>query len=234
MEKKIAHMSEFQDTSEMTMIDLGFGSEDVKRKLSQLTQRNIIQIGVKPRCPNCGMVHWYHVDDIGQHLACQGCRIQFSLHPELTWHYRLNSLIQAAHALHGITPAILNLGQLFDKSRTSFLLSSSLNLLTVPQDESSERLDKAAEVDIACIQDGKFIIGEVKQSISLFGKSDFDTMAEIAKRAKPDILLFSCIDSRQPTPNIVNHMERIRNRLSPLEIDVMWYELEYLDYSDGV
>ncbi len=232
--KEMAHMSEFQDTSEMTMIDLGFGSEDVKRKLSQLTQRNIIQIGVKPRCPNCGMVHWYHVDDIGQHLACQGCRIQFSLHPELTWHYRLNSLIQAAHALHGITPAILNLGQLFDKSRTSFLLSSSLNLLTVPQDESSERLDKAAEVDIACIQDGKFIIGEVKQSISLFGKSDFDTMAEIAKSAKPDILLFSCIDSRQPTPNIVNHMERIRNRLSPLEIDVIWYELEYLDYSDGV
>ena len=227
-------MSEFDNTSEMTMVDLGFGSEDVKRKLSQLTQRNIIQIGVKPRCPNCGMVHWYHVDDIGQHPACQGCRTQFSLDPELTWHYRLNGLMHVAHALHGITPEILVLGQLFDKSRTSFLFSSNLNLLTVAQDESSERLDKVAEVDIACIQDGKFIIGEVKQSMSLFSKHDFDTMAEIAARVKPDIVLFSCIDSRQPTPNIVNHMERIRNRLSPLEIDVTWYELEYLDYSDGV
>ena len=232
--KEMAHMSEFQDTSEMTMVDLGFGSEDVKRKLSQLTQRNIIQIGVKPRCPNCGMVHWYHVDDIGQHPACQGCRTQFSLDPELTWHYRLNGLMHVAHALHGITPEILVLGQLFDKSRTSFLFSSNLNLLTVAQDESTERLDKVAEVDIACIQDGKFIIGEVKQSMSLFSKHDFDTMAEIAARVKPDIVLFSCIDSRQPTPNIVNHMERIRNRLSPLEIDVIWYELEYLDYSDGV
>lgn len=232
--KEMAHMSDLQDTSEMTMVDLGFGREDVKRKLSLLTQRNIIQIGVKPRCPTCGMAQWYHVDDIGQHLICQGCRIQFSLDPELTWHYRLNGLIHAAHALHGITPEILVLGQLFDKSRTSFFFAPNLDLLAVPQNESSRRLARVAEVDIACIQDGKFIIGEVKQSMSLFRKNDFDSMAKIAERVKPDIVLFSCIDSRQPTSNTANHMERIKERLSPLEIDVIWYELEYLDYSDGV
>lgn len=212
----------------------GFRSEDVKGVLVQLTQRNIFQIGVKPRCPNCGMVYWYHVDDIGQHPACQGCRTRFSLDPELTWHYRLNGLIHAAHALHGITPEILVLGQLYDESRTSFLFSSSLNLLSVPQDESSERLDRVAEVDIACIQDGKFIIGEVKQSMSLFRKDDFDTIAEIAERVKPDIVLFSCIDSRQPTPNISDHLERIRTKLRSIEIDVKWYELKYLDYAASI
>ena len=232
--KEMEHMSEFEHASEMTMFDFGFGEEDVKRKLARLTQQNIVQIGVKPRCPNCGMVHWYHVDDIGQHVMCQGCRSQFPLHPELTWHYRLNSLIHAAHARHGITPAVLVLGQLFEESKTSFLFSSSLNLLAFSQDESSEGWDKAAEVDIACIQDGKFIIGEVKQSMSLFGKKDFDAIAEIAERAKPDIVLFSCIDSREPTPSIINHMERIRNRLSPLEIEVTWYELEHLDFMVGV
>ena len=213
---------------------IGFRSEDVKGILTQLTQRNIIQIGVKPRCPNCGLAHWYHVDDIAQHLACSGCRIQFSLDPELTWHYRLNSLIQAAHALHGITPEILVLGQLYDESRTSFLFSPNLDLFANRQDESSQGLVKVAEVDIACIQDGKFIIGEVKQSISLFGKSDFNTIAEIAKRTKPNRVLFSCIDSQQPTGFISKHIERIKTELSPLEIEVTWYELKYLDYSGGV
>ena len=232
--KEKEHISESDHASEMTMFDFGFGEEDVKRKLARLTQQNIVQIGVKPRCPNCGMVHWYHVDDIGQHVTCQGCRSQFPLHPELTWHYRLNSLIHAAHALHGITPAVLVLGQLLEESKTSFLFSSSLNLLTFTQDESSERWEKAAEVDIACIQDGEFIIGEVKQSRGLFKANDFDTMAEIAERVKPNKILFSCIDSQEPTPSIINHIERIRERLSPLEIKVTWYELEYLDYVVGV
>ena len=125
------------------------------------------------------------------------------------------------------------LAQLLEESRTSFLFSPNLNLLAEPRDESSEKLDIIAEVDIACVQDGKFIIGEVKQSMSLFGKSDFDAITEIAERAKPDIVLFSCIDSQKPTRNIVDHIERIRATLSPLEIDVKWYELRRLDYPRG-
>ena len=213
---------------------IGFRSEDVGNRLAQLTQRNIIQTGIKPHCPRCGLAQWYYVDDIVQHLTCQGCRSQFPLQPEPTWHYRLNELIRAAHALHGTTPVILVLGQLFRECKTSFLFSPNLNLLTKPQDASPEKLDKAAEVDIACIQDGKFIIGEVKQSMSLFRKKDFDTIAEIAERTKPDEVLFSCIDSQEPTKSIANHIERIRNRLSPLEIDVKWYKLEHLDYTISV
>ena len=181
---------------------LGFRREDVEVALTQLTQRNIIQIGIKPHCPRCGLAQWYYVDDISQHLTCQGCRIQFPLHPEPTWHYRLNELTRAAYALHGTTPVILVLGQLFRRCRTSFFFSPNLNLLTKPQDASPEKLDKAAEVDIACVQDGKFIIGEVKQSMSLFKKKDFDTMAEIAEQTKPNIVLFSCVDSQKPTKSI--------------------------------
>ena len=210
---------------------IGFRSEDVKGALQQLTRRNIIQIGIRPHCPRCGLAQWYHVDDIGQHLTCQGCRIQFPIHPELTWHYRLNELIQAAHAMHGTTPVIMILGQLLKESKTSFLFSPNLNLLAKPQGASPEKLDKAAEVDIACIQDGKFIIGEVKQSASLFKEKDFDAIANIAERTKPDIVLFSCLDSQQPTKSIDKHIERIRAKLSPLEIDVKWHELEYLDYT---
>ena len=123
------------------------------------------------------------------------------------------------------------LGQLLKESKTSFLFSPNLNLLAKPQGASPEKLDKAAEVDIACIQDGKFIIGEVKQSASLFKEKDFDAIANIAERTKPDIVLFSCLDSQQPTKSIDKHIERIRAKLSPLEIDVKWHELEYLDYT---
>ena len=216
---------------EMDIVDFGFRSQDVKDALSQLIEKNIIQIGVKPRCPSCGMASWYHVDDISQQLTCQGCRSSFPLDPELTWQYRLNSLVHAAYASHGTTPVILVLGQLFQDSRISFFFSPNLNLLAKPQDELSEKKEIVAEVDIACIRDGKFIIGEVKQSMGLFKPKDFDNIAEVAERTKPDIVLFSCIDSQQPTNSIIEHIERIQSRLSPLEIDVQWYELQSLDYS---
>ena len=217
--------------SERDLMGFGFRPEDVREALSQLIKKNIIQIGVKPRCPSCGMASWYHVDDIGQQLTCQGCRSPFPLDPELTWQYRLNSLVHAAYTLHGITPVILILGQLFRESRISFFFSPNLNLLAAPQDEFTEKQKIVAEVDIACIQDGKFIIGEVKQSMGLFKKKDFDDMAEIARRTKPDIVLFSCIDSDEPTPLITQNIERIQSKLSELEIDVKWYAPESLNYS---
>ena len=219
---------------QMDIVDFGFRPEDVKDALLQLTRRNIIQIGIRSQCPSCGMTNWYHVDDIGQQLTCQGCRISFSFHPELTWQYRLNSLVHAAYTLHGITPVILVLGQLLDESRLSFLFSPNLNLLARPQDELSEKLKTVAEVDIACIQDGKFIIGEVKQAMSLFRKKDFEDMAEIAEKVKPDIVLFSCLDSQEPSGSIARHIESVQHRLNPLEIDVKWYGLQCLDYCDGV
>ena len=220
--------------TERDLMGFGFRPEDMKNALSQLTEKNIIQIGVKPQCPNCGMTNWYHVDDIGQQLICQGCRIPFPFQPELAWQYKLNNLAHVAYAQHGTTPLILVLGQLLNESRDSFLYSPNLNLYDECQDTLSEDLDLIAEVDIACIQDGKFIIGEIKQSIGLFSKKDFDDMAEIAKRVKPDIVLFSCIDSQQPTKNITTHIERIKKELCPLEIDVIWYELKSLDYSYSV
>ena len=228
-DKYIEGVKSTDSYSENDLIGLRFSSEDIKNSLSQLTERNIIQIGVKPQCPNCGMTNWYHVDDIGQQLICQGCRIPFPFQPELDWQYRLNSLAHAAHASQGTTPLILVLGQLLDESRDSFLYSPNLNLFAELQDSSSEDLDLIAEVDIACIQDGKFIIGEVKQSIGLFNKNDFDKTAEIAKRVKPDTVLFSCIDKQQPTKYITTQIERIKKELCPLEIDVIWYELKFLD-----
>ena len=84
--KYMENMVPVDDRSEGDMI--GCRSEDVRGALAELARRNIVQIGVKPRCPSCGAISWYHVDDISQHLTCQGCRIQFPLHPELTWHYK--------------------------------------------------------------------------------------------------------------------------------------------------
>ena len=228
-DKYIEGVKSTDSYSENDLIGLRFGSEDIENSLSHLTERNIIQIGVKPQCSNCGMTNWYHVDDIGQQLVCQGCRIPFPFQPELDWQYRLNNLAHVAHAQHGTTPLILVLGQLLDESRDSFLYSPNLNLFAEPKDSSSENLDLIAEIDIACIQDGKFIIGEVKQSRSLFNKNDFDKTAEIAKRVKPDTVLFSCIDNQEPTKNITAHIERMKKELCPLEIDVIWYELKFLE-----
>jgi len=93
-------------------------------------------------------------------------------------------------------------------------------------------LKKLGDLDIVCIQDGKFIIGEVKQSINLFKEEHFKKMAEFAERLRPDILLFSSLESEPSRKLVTDNLEALQRRLSPLEIEVRWYPLRFLESKD--
>ena len=101
---------------------------------------------------------------------------------------------------------------------SSFIMAPNLDLF-------KEREKKPlGELDIVCIQDGRLIIGEVKQSVKLFKRSNFDTMAEIAERIRPNELIFSSLD-QEPGKLVDDNIANIRTRLSPLGIEARWYQL---------
>ncbi len=194
--------------------------DDFKQTISGLLSWNVLLHGLRPKCPRCGYRIWYHLDKASQTMTCEGCRYEFTLQAEERWHYRLNSLVRAAVSSHGTVPLLLVLGQLQNDARTSFMFSPCLNLFRHSGDDQQH----VGELDLVCIVDGRFTIGEVKNSIGLFTTGDFDGLATIAKAIKPDVVLFSALDGK-PTTFVKKNIDRVRKELEPLEIDVRWYAL---------
>jgi hypothetical protein len=195
-----------------------YSEGDLVRALARLTEPGVLLMGLRARCPVCGYRVWHHLDDARQNLRCGGCNASFPMPPEQRWHYRLNNLARAAYAEHGLLPVVLVLGQLLKEARTSFIFTPCLDLF-----EDGEE-GPFGDLDIAAIVDGRFVVGEVKQSRGLFDEGTFSKMEGIAKRLLPDELLFASMD-REPTPFIVRELDRLSTALRPLGIVVRWYQL---------
>lgn len=210
-------------TTKLTKARINKVSEDMKEDIERLVDNGIIMMGIKPHCPTCGYSNWYHIDDIEQKSECRGCGHVFNVSPEEPWLYRLNSLVQDGVSQHGLVPVLLTLGQLEDDAQSSFIYSPSLDLY-----KRSKKSDKhLGDLDIVCIQDGKFIMGEIKQSSSLFKKSHFDEALVFAKKIKPATLLFSSFDGVERSL-IKDNIQRLNKQLNPLGINVVWYRIQSL------
>jgi hypothetical protein len=201
-----------------------FDEDGLKRDISKLMGWNVIMAGVKPKCPYCGYRIWYHLDEARQKIKCKGCGYEFTLSVEEPWYYKLNSLVKSGFALHGTVPVLLTLGQLMHDARSSFMFIPSQELFTASDDGDDYK--RVGEVDIAAIVDGNFIIGEIKQSVSLFDSDEFDKITNIAEQVRPDKIIFSSM-ALKPNQFVINNIERIKNRLAPLKIEVEWYQLHY-------
>lgn len=198
-----------------------FSHSALKRDLAYLINSGILVVGIKPRCRSCGLASFYHVDEAKQTVECKGCGYQFGLPPELIWYYRLNSLIQVGVARHYLIPVIMVLGQLLHDAKSSFIFTTSLDLFNK---RSSER--PIGDLDVVCIQDGKFIIGEVKNSCSLFKQKHFDNMGLIAKKIKPDKVIFSSLE-KKPTTGITKKIGQLAKKLEKDSIEVEWFSFPY-------
>ncbi len=221
--KKIAeneHNKYLQDERSNEII---FDEKDLKDSLSDLINWNVLLLGIKPKCPRCGYRFWYHINEAQQGIICKGCNYEFTISAEEKWYYKLNSLVWAGFSLHGTIPVLLVLGQLLFDSRSSFMYVPCLDLY---QKDETGKESRYGEIDVMCIKDGKFVIGEVKQSIDLFKTSDFDKAAEIGRLLKPDIILFSSLD-KKPNKFVLDNIAELRNKLKPFEIDVKWYQIHH-------
>ncbi|MDD5135341.1 MAG: hypothetical protein PHP01_08025, partial [Phycisphaerae bacterium] len=200
-----------------------FNKKDVKDALERMTESNLIDMGYRPYCPLCGSPNWYKIDEAKQHLECKGCAYKFSLRPEEDYYYRLNSRIQAACTKHGLVPVTIVLGELLGSSKTSFIYMPSLDVFKKRGGEVF------SDLDIVCIQDGKFIIGEIKMNQKLFKKADFDRMLEIAKIIRPDKVIFSSLE-RKLTTKVKDFIASIKPQMNELGVEVSWHQIAPYDF----
>lgn len=196
-----------------------FSRDELTGAVGDLTASNVLLMGVRVRCPSCGYRAWYSIDEAKQTLKCHGCGYSFPTPSEPVWHYRLNSLVQAGYGQHGLAPVVLILGEMLMWATSSFIFAPSLDVF------EREAEQPFGDLDIVAIVDGKFVIGEIKQSRDLFDQTVFDKMLEIAKRVRPDELLFASMDS-EPNKLIEENIHRISVELEPYDVHVKWQRLQ--------
>lgn len=193
---------------------------DLKDKITDLIESGIILVGININCPRCGEKNWIHIDSITQNVLCKSCRYEFTVPAEQGWSYKLNSMVRDAFAEYGTVPVLLVLGQLFMDAKTSFMYIPCSDLIVKGDDD---KLEIETDLDVACIVDGQFVIGEIKQSTGGFRQKDFDEMEVVAKKIKPDKIIFS---SLEPVSDLVNQrISGLQEKIKDLEIKVEWYPL---------
>ena len=163
-------------------------TRDLKGDISGLTRDGLLFQGAELRCPNCISAFWYSVEEIRKNIICRGCHVAFPLPAETEWSYQLNELVRAGISEHGLLPVLRTLTRLYDDAHDCFFFSPSVDFMTDP-DTGNPTVER--ELDLAWVKDGRFGIAEVKTSTKLFKPSDYQDIAALARRIRPDILLIA-------------------------------------------
>jgi len=196
-----------------------YSKENAIKALSRLTDSGVVQIGYELRCPSCLNNEWRILNDINQYVECRGCGYEYPFPPEISTKYRLNSLIEKGIRAKGVVPAILALGALHREASNFFDF--------VPPIDIYKKKKRLTDLDICCIIDGQFVIGEVKANQKLLNPKDCDKMIEISKAIRPDKVVFCSMDRKKDlTKNTKDKVDKVKKELDPLGIEVEWFSFD--------
>lgn len=188
--------------------------DDLKElEFRQLVEARVLFQGAEPECPNCGSRYWYSVDDLKSQMRCVGCFSNFSLQTELEWSYRLNDLVTNALRYHGTLTVIQALASMEDVPSGMFLFLPCQDIF------EANKKKQYTDLDLILIENGKFVIGEVKSDSTAFDLDDFNKLGAIAEDLQPDKVVFAAPGEIWPA-TVHDFLATLKARLVPLQIEV--------------
>jgi hypothetical protein len=192
--------------------------EEMNEGLNSLLDIGVLRLGIENTCPDCKLTTWYHVDDVRQRLTCVGCGGRHPLRANERWSYALNTLAQTSVS-QGVLGVLYALAAVASHSHSFFVFSPSLELFR-QGNEGPWR-----EVDILCVAEGDFIIGEVKEGY--VQKSAFLDLADTAEVLLPDraIMFLPLEHASKQSRELKEWLDEIGNRLAPKGISAEIFTL---------
>lgn len=194
-----------------------YSKRNLVKALKRLTDGAIILIGYELRCPSCLNKDWRPLNEIDQFITCRGCGFEYTFPPEMEIKYKLNSLIENGVRSRGVVPVVLALGTLFRDARHYFDF--------LPPVDIYKKRKLLTDLDICCVVDGEFIVGEVKAQHGLFHPSDFEKITKLAREIHPDRVVFSSMD-QQPSQRVKKLVQQASDDLKDEDIKVEWLYLD--------
>ena len=158
----------------------------------ELVDMEVLLRGYLLNCKRCRLLSWYGIDMIGNKFTCNRCYLSQSFtkqrwkHPnEPVFYYRLAETVYQFYTHHSDLPTQV-LFKLQGESRAGFHFAPEVELLNFPGVRSDQR-----EIDLACVLDGKFVIGEGKSgAVNLRDIERYKVIADRLPR-RPDRVVFA-------------------------------------------
>lgn len=152
----------------LSFIDYDFFIKEevlTKNLIDDFLQNHIIFRGFCLYCTKCQNSNWYSLADINESFTCERCKssqmilsVNWKKPYEPMIYYKLNEVFfQGLN--NNMKYPLLTLNYLKNISETCFIYSPELELY--------KDNNKIIELDIVCVSDGEYIIGEVKQNDEL-------------------------------------------------------------------
>lgn len=191
--------------------------DSIKESLRDLTDSGAVLIGYELTCPSCLNKEWRALNEINQTIECRGCSFEYPFTPETEMKYKLNSVIENGIRNRGVIPVALGLGSILNDASNYFDF--------LPPVDIYKKSKLITDLDICCVKDGQFIIGEVKAQQDLFHPSDFEKITNLAKEIHPDKVVFCSLD-QNTTQRINGLVQNVKQKLLPYEIEVEWLHFD--------
>ncbi|MBE0621051.1 MAG: hypothetical protein IH605_10695 [Burkholderiales bacterium] len=169
--------------------------EDLNRSLSFLLERGIFYRGHEWVCIDCSHRNWVGVDSLKDIVSCDVCRRDHQLPVNVALDFRLNEFFATCLREHDTLTVAWALSALRHESSDCFMFAPQTALYRDYPENQGKRVDR--ELDVVCIVDGKFVIGEVKAAVGLIARSDIEDLATTAQELNADVAILMALTGDQ-------------------------------------
>ena len=168
------------------------GEKDLQISIEHRCRQGVLTQGHRWNCRHCLHTNWVSAASISPVLTCEICRATKSLPADFRWHFHLNDFLAEGLREHGMLGLVWCLGQLQWRAHETFFFAPPLGLYRRRTDNPRPMLAK--EVDICCVVDGKFVVGEVKESGREINNALGDELVQLATDVRADKVVIACLD----------------------------------------
>jgi len=167
------------------------GEDTAARVIDELVGKDILKRGLIFLCTRCRLSSWYSLADLTTEFTCRRCshRQQFTktnwkAPEEPRWYYALAETVLQCYT-HNSYLTILALDHLKGKSKDSFQYLPEIDVINFPAQGDMH------EIDIACLVDGRVVLGECKTERLRPSHTDkYEALAKALVRG-PDEVVFA-------------------------------------------
>lgn len=165
--------------------------DDLKESLSFLFEYGVLYRGHRWTCRHCSHRNWVGVEALKNIMICEVCRQDHQLPVDVALDFRLNEFFSTCLREHDTVSVASALCALRQKSNGSFIFSPQTNLFRDYPENQGGRPTR--ELDLVCVVDGKFVLGEVKAGVELIMQSDLQDLAEVATELRANVAVLAAL-----------------------------------------
>jgi hypothetical protein len=188
---------------------------ELKSSLGFLVDRRVFYRGHEWVCRNCSHRNWANLRALADEMPCEVCASSHSLPVDVAMDFRLNEFFATCLREHDTFTVACILATLRRESQVFFSFYPQAAIYREYPEDQGETPSR--ELDILCVSDGKFLIGEAKARAELIAPSDILDLAETAKNLRVDVAILATLsDERSLMPSKLKQLRE----LLPESIDV--------------